>query len=375
MSVAKAILVSVAILVSLQALCAQNLLNNPESVVYDQLNDRYLVSNFGDGSIVAIDAEENQTYFSTELSRVAGLYIHDNQLLVAANQDPYLGLVVFDLETDQLSSYIPIPDATLPNDLCVAPNGYVYITDYWDTAVYRVDLAEETWELFAREGLTDPNGIVYDPLYQRLIVTSTVGPEYPYYAIDPDDGSSIYEAYQSHLSSGDGIARDDDGDYYICSWTTNACYRVDPHWQNPPELVSDGHDGPADIYFDSVNDLLCVPNFNRNDVDFIYIEQTGTDGHSAPDHVTLAAQLFPNPFNPETTLRYSIPNPDDVRIEIFNVRGRKVRSLLDERRDAGYHETVWKGDDDAGKPVGSGVYFIRVSAGRNEKIVKGLLLK
>jgi len=66
---------------------------------------------------------------------------------------------------------------------------------------------------------------------------------------------------------------------------------------------------------------------------------------------------YPNPFNPETTIRFSIKEPSHVKLEIFNIKGQKVRTLIDNELEAKYHTVVWDGCDDSRKPVASGVYF------------------
>jgi hypothetical protein len=69
---------------------------------------------------------------------------------------------------------------------------------------------------------------------------------------------------------------------------------------------------------------------------------------------------YPNPFNPETLVNYSIESPSFVVMEIFNVKGQKVRSLLNTFKEAGHHHEIWNGLDDHQRAVGSGVYFIRM---------------
>jgi len=86
---------------------------------------------------------------------------------------------------------------------------------------------------------------------------------------------------------------------------------------------------------------------------------------------------FPNPFNPETTIQFSIGNVENVEINVYNVRGQRVRTLLDGSKEfeAGYHDVIWNGRDDRGQSVGSGVYFYRMVAGENTAVGRMLLLK
>jgi hypothetical protein len=98
------------------------------------------------------------------------------------------------------------------------------------------------------------------------------------------------------------------------------------------------------------------------------------DGTNLPD-VFSVVQNYPNPFNPETTIEYNVPSRTQVTIEIFNVLGQKVRTLVNEMKSAGSYSTEWDGVDDAGKPVSTGVYLYRYSAGDVVRTKKMMLLK
>jgi flagellar hook assembly protein FlgD len=83
--------------------------------------------------------------------------------------------------------------------------------------------------------------------------------------------------------------------------------------------------------------------------------------------VTLAP-CRPNPFNPTTTIRYGLPGPNVVRLEIFDVAGRLVRRLKGGALEpAGFHQVTWQGRNDRGRELGSGVYLYRLTVG---KVVK-----
>ncbi len=87
------------------------------------------------------------------------------------------------------------------------------------------------------------------------------------------------------------------------------------------------------------------------------------------------SQNYPNPFNPSTTIEYGLPGRSHVTISIFNILGRRVRQLIDESKPAGTHRVLWNGNDGAGAPVSSGVYFFRVIAGNKTIARKMIMLK
>ena len=82
---------------------------------------------------------------------------------------------------------------------------------------------------------------------------------------------------------------------------------------------------------------------------------------------------YPNPFNPSTTIEYSLKEPCNICLEIYNIRGRKVRILINEFKCTGYYNVIWQGTDDNGKNVTSGIYFYQMKT-RDYSIVKKMIL-
>ncbi|MCK5331305.1 MAG: T9SS type A sorting domain-containing protein, partial [Candidatus Marinimicrobia bacterium] len=86
-------------------------------------------------------------------------------------------------------------------------------------------------------------------------------------------------------------------------------------------------------------------------------------------------QNFPNPFNPVTTIRYDLPEISHVRIDIYDILGREVATLVNRREEAGYRAILWDGTDNSGRVLGSGVYFYQINATNYTKTKKMLLIK
>jgi len=86
-------------------------------------------------------------------------------------------------------------------------------------------------------------------------------------------------------------------------------------------------------------------------------------------------QNFPNPFNPETTIKYSLADDAQVQLRIYNLLGQVVRTLVQERQVAGRYAMRWDGRDDRGLTVSSGVYFYQITAGKFKDVRKLMLLK
>jgi formylglycine-generating enzyme required for sulfatase activity len=93
-----------------------------------------------------------------------------------------------------------------------------------------------------------------------------------------------------------------------------------------------------------------------------------------PERFTLH-QNYPNPFNPVTTLRYELPNNSLVKIIIYSMLGRKVKTLINQTQDAGYRSVNWDATNDYGKPVSAGIYLYQIQAGEYISTNKMVLLK
>ncbi|MCD6160794.1 MAG: T9SS type A sorting domain-containing protein [candidate division Zixibacteria bacterium] len=87
------------------------------------------------------------------------------------------------------------------------------------------------------------------------------------------------------------------------------------------------------------------------------------------------AQNYPNPFNPTTNISYELPSDGIVNLEIFDILGRKVRTLVDEYQSAGRQTIIWNSRDSDNNPVSAGIYFYRLQAGDSQIVKKMVLLK
>ncbi len=100
----------------------------------------------------------------------------------------------------------------------------------------------------------------------------------------------------------------------------------------------------------------------------------GSEADAQPERFELS-DPYPNPFNSSCTIEYSLAYPGHATITVHNILGQKVATIVDETRPAGVHTTRWNGTDLSGKPVASGVYLCRVTAGGFTDVKKVLLLK
>ncbi len=86
-------------------------------------------------------------------------------------------------------------------------------------------------------------------------------------------------------------------------------------------------------------------------------------------------QNFPNPFNPETRITFSLPQREYVEISVYNVKGQEINTLVSEIKEAGEHHIVWNARDSQGKTLQSGIYLYKIKAGNFHAIRKAILIK
>jgi len=107
---------------------------------------------------------------------------------------------------------------------------------------------------------------------------------------------------------------------------------------------------------------------------FVLSPLSESDNTIVPQETKLKSN-YPNPFNPETTIAFSLATAGNVEIEIYNIKGSKVKTLVNEFRGVGNHHIIWDGTDDRNHFVGSGVYFYRLKIGEYISTRKMLLIK
>jgi len=343
--------------------------NGPESVTYDALNGRYLISNVLDGTIVQISDTGDTSYFDTWLTRTLGMIIVDNILYVA---DIY-GIATYDLTTDQRGATITILGMNELNDLTADTSGYLYITDVGAGKIYRVRISDHS-DTTIVNGLTKPNGILFDAQNNRVLFCQFVY-NAPIKEINLND-LSVTTVISTSFANMDGLAIDGNGYIYVSCWGNNSVYRYDNAFSLPAELISGGHSGPADIFYNLLDNILAVPNYYSNRVDFIPITPVDVDEVNCQMPLVVAlSQNYPNPFNPSTTIRYELHEESEVSLKIYNLLGKEMVELVNEFQPAGFNTSYWDGKDNKGISAGSGIYLYTIKTNNFSQTKKMLLIK
>ena len=119
---------------------------------------------------------------------------------------------------------------------------------------------------------------------------------------------------------------------------------------------------------------LYYGTFESLSSDVYEIDLTGNDDETIPA-VTELTGNYPNPFNPTTTIKFGLSQDSEVSLQIFNVKGQLVKTVIDSHMDAGYHSIKWEGLDNNNKPTTSGFYFYRLKADSYVSVRKMIQIK
>ena len=148
---------------------------------------------------------------------------------------------------------------------------------------------------------------------------------------------------------------------------------LDSRWANGPgqdEIISLHVYSPG-TYCVAVwkNGADDVPKAGAYQLQITVASMAGVGDGATPARTRLAGAA-PNPFRPGTELAFELARGGDARLEVFDIRGARVRTLVSGRIEAGTHHLKWNGTDDHGRPVADGVYMVRLEAGETRDVLR-----
>jgi hypothetical protein len=180
-------------------------------------------------------------------------------------------------------------------------------------------------------------------------------------------GTGLVPDLGDTLDTDGNNATDADATYYVYAVAQSP---------DPPDLMAQmnwwGTDDPPGRKFYSLGGtVVWQPHLETDPFERENGPPDQTDGPAS----YYLSQNVPNPFNPVTTIRFGLAEAAAVRVTIYDLAGRRVRTLLDAWRPTGHHSVSWDGTSDAGVDVATGVYFYRIEAGPLRETRKAVLLK
>ena len=249
---------------------AQNLLNKPEHVVYDQVNHRYLVTNYGNGKIISIDTLGNQEAIIEGIPNCLGIHIVDTTIFITEGAHIHL----YGLQTLNPIQTLTLAVTTWIDGMANDDAGNLFVAENAGR-IHKVDLATLNDTIIVNSGLpSKPQDLAFDPMENRLLLVCW-GTNSPIVAIDLAT-YAVSDLVATTSGQYDGIVRDEGGNLYVTSWMNGGrVYKWEPPYTAGPEIFSQGHPGPAGLALNGEGQLLAVPNFNGNLISYLSLVHTG----------------------------------------------------------------------------------------------------
>ena len=123
------------------------------------------------------------------------------------------------------------------------------------------------------------------------------------------------------------------------------------------------------------SEFYAIPNNLTAEPIYFTVESVTVDNNEL-QQVRFQLSNYPNPFNPTTTIEFSIQNESNIDLSIFNIKGQKIKTLTQNQFTKGSHSIIWNGNDESGNLLKSGIYYYILKVnGKTEVVKKCLLLK
>ncbi|MEO8512489.1 MAG: T9SS type A sorting domain-containing protein [Ignavibacteria bacterium] len=338
----------------------------PESVTYDSVYNRYLVTN-SNGKIMQRSSTGVVTDFVSSSGGTHGIAIY-NGVAYACQGSTVRG---FSLSNAAQVFTATITGATFLNGIAIDNTGIIYLSDFTNKRIYKLNSSNGSFWQYITSTISTPNGLVLDFPRNRLLICCWGGSA-PVRSINLAD-SSMSVLITTPYSNCDGIKLDKYDNVYISTWGIQSVVRYDINFTLSPVVVTSGLSSPADIYINKFADTLAVPNAGNNTVTFHNIvnisgiQQVNTN---IPGNLKLH-QNFPNPFNPVTKIRFDVPaTGNNIKLSVFNSIGQQVSVLVNEYLTAGSYEA-----DFAGTNLASGMYYYKLESVEFTETRKMILIK
>lgn len=259
--------------------------NGPESVEYDPVGDRYFVSNTGSQLIRSRDQAGAVSTFVSVGAAPYGLELLDGVLYACVGG----GIKGYSTLDGTLEFELGLGGSFL-NGL-TTDGEYLYATDFGTSRIYKVDVQAGSSEVLVGNTNGTPNGIVWDPQAERLVVVFW-GNNAPIKAFDRVSGTAQTLVANTGLGNIDGITMDCTGGFLVASWSPDRITRFEPTFSSAGvDLGITGLNNPADIDFDDVNDRVCIPNAAANSVTLAEVDCATR----IAEQRTYTTHVLPNP--------------------------------------------------------------------------------
>jgi len=332
----------------------KNILNYPESVVFDTAQNNYYVSCQGTGAIVKISDSGLKTYFTTGHTTVLGITISGDTLFAVCNN-----IVKGFLIEDAVKVFEhAIPEAIKLNDIVADKKNHLFISDVLGHKIYQINVLENTHKVLTGSNLNGPNGLLIEENKNRILVVSW-STNSAVQSVDLTSGETSI-IHELNLTNCDGIAKDNYERYYISEWETGCIHSYNSNFTEYFGSIYQTNLSPADIFFNEEKQELAIPLVN---------------GHSV-EYVPISAPLSTTEILTEFEFKYQNPITDFIDLNVFStVQGyleMQVLELSTGKVIAIHNEFILRGENHFrfdGDKLSNNVYCVFITIWNNSKKV------
>lgn len=315
-----------------------------ESVEYDPVNDRWLVSN--GNRIISDDGQGNLSYFGTGTTSY-GLEVIGNTVFGIQGSS----IVGYDLTTELQVTTVSISGATFLNGMTSDGVDTIYVTDFSQGEIHEIDFSNFASPIATQivaNTQNTPNGILYDGDNNRLIYTSwNSNAQIKQVDLSNNQVSTIIT---TSVGSIDGIDDDALGNYYVSSWSPDRITKYDSNFENPETVTTPSLNNPADIGINQATGIIGIPMGSSVifvDLGVLSLEEFNTNAFNFT--------VSPNPIDATSEIHLFNLNSTSIKIELLDLSGKVVQTISN-RLDLGINSISLKNINQS-----SGIYFIRAS--------------
>lgn len=289
--------------------------NGPESCEYDYTNNRWLVGNKNNGTVLARASNGSLSTFCSGMSSGPyGIEILGNTLYCCYGGGKIRG---FNLNNGSQVFDVNL-GGTFLNGITSDGDSILYITDFSDSAIYSLNVNTQQFGMITKVP-RKPNGIIYDGANQRCVFV-TWGTGASIMQLNLSD-STVSTLLTTSYNNCDGITRDADGNFFISAWSNQSVIKYASDLTNPT-VVASGLSNPADIFYNVLHDTLGIPNSGSANNLVLVGFGTPTTGLESP-FVTQPILFYPNPAQDQITL-----HQDFTKIFIYSMDGKIILQHL-----------------------------------------------
>ncbi|MBN1970085.1 MAG: T9SS type A sorting domain-containing protein [Candidatus Delongbacteria bacterium] len=345
-------------------------MNGPEGIFYSQTEGVYYITDAKDSKVYKLNEENSLTTVIETLlpNTIMNPVVIGEKMYISSNKSGESSRVIcFDLESNIYDVMIIEGSVSLGGITYVENLNSIFVVSQIG-GLYKITLPDNNIVQVSQS--VKGNGLCYDESSNKLIAASW-GQKIK--SISLDDYSE--EVFNSSSPANYTAITKTGNKYFLSNWS-GAVYMYDDLFTNRQTVLNSGLSNPVGLSVEGNKLIVCNYSYNGTGMVKGYDISTFVKvSEGNKPEKTGCINCYPNPFNPETTINFQVPEAGVYRIDIYDVYGRKIKSLVNGIYTSENINLKWDGKDDLGVLLSSGVYCISAYSENFEESKKVILMK